>query len=178
MADDNRDKLNLDRGDSSGKGPKLPDRRPKFMLWIYLAAFMALMVHIFLFMGGVETNDIEYSTFLRYIEQGYVEEIVVVNDAEVEGKYTSEAVREGHVQVVEQQPNILTGDDPEQRNAFSTTKPSDHELIQYILEYNDRMEEEGGRTVSFDADRQENWFGGLLTWIIPLAIIIALWVFL
>ena len=43
MSKNEREKLKLDRKPEAGKGPRVPDRRPKFMLWIYLAAFMALM---------------------------------------------------------------------------------------------------------------------------------------
>ena len=177
MAKDEKDKLNLNRR-SDGSGPRLPDRRPRFMLWIYLLAFMALLVHIFIRMGDIEPQEVEYSQFLQHIESGWVEEVVMVNNLRVEGLYTQQAIQEGRVEVKPVQPNILTGSDPDAARAFVSTKPADHELVQFLIDYNLEQKEAGGTEIGFDARQDENWFGGLLTWIFPLAIIIALWVFL
>jgi len=177
MSQNEKDKLKLNRGPEGG-GPRLPDRRPRFMLWIYLFAFMALLVHIFIRMGDIEPQEVEYSEFLEQIESGWIEEVVVVNNIRVEGLYTQQAVQEGRVEVKAVQPNILTGPNPDAARSFVSTKPSDHELVQFLIDYNLAQEEAGEDEVSFDARQDENWFGGLLTWIFPLAIIIALWVFL
>ena len=108
MSKNEREKLKLDRKPEPSKGPKIPDRRPRIMLWVYLAAFMALMLHIFLRMGDVEPQHVEYSRFLEQIKQGYVQEVVLVNDRNVEGVYTSEAVQQGKVEVKVIKPGILT----------------------------------------------------------------------
>ena len=177
MSQNDKDKLNLDRS-SDKSGPRLPDRRPRFMLWIYLFAFMALLVHIFIRMGDVEPQQVEYSTFLEHVKQGWVEEVVVVNNVRVEGLYTQQAVQEGRVEVNPVQPNIITGPNPDGGRKFTSTKPADHELVQFLIDLNAVRVEAGQDEVGFDARQDENWFGGLLTWIFPLAIIIALWVFL
>lgn len=178
MSQNEKDRLNLDRNSEKGGGPRLPERRPRFMLWIYMAAFFALLVHIFIRMGDVEPQQVEYSQFLEQIEQGWVEEVVVVNNLRVEGLYTQLAVQEGRVEVKPVQPNILTGPNPDAARRFISNKPADHELVQFLIEYNTAQAEAGEDEVAFDARQDENWFGGLLTWIFPLAIIIALWVFL
>ena len=178
MSQNDKEKLKLDSKPEGGKGPKLPDSRPKFMIWIYLAAFMALMLHIVLRMGDVEPQKVEYSLFLDQVSNGYVESVVLVNDRKVDGVYTERAVQQGLVEVKVIQPGILTGNTPETPNRFLSTKPLDHELIQFLIEYNAAQIEAGGDEVAFDASQEENWFGGLMTWIFPLIIIIALWVFL
>ena len=177
MSQNEKDKLKLDRK-SDKSGPRLPDRRPRFMLWIYLFAFMALLVHIFIRMGDVEPQKVEYSAFLEQVKQGWVEEVVVVNNTRVEGLYTQQAVQEGRVEVKPVQPNILTGPNPDGARKFTSTKPADHELIQFLIDFNSERVAQGEDEIAFDARQDENWFGGLLTWIFPLAIIIALWVFL
>ena len=177
MSENEKDKLKLDRS-SNKSGPRLPDRRPRFMLWIYLFAFMALLVHIFIRMGDVEPQKVEYSQFLEQLSQGWVEEVVVVNNARVEGLYTQTAIQEGRVEVKPVQPNILTGPNPDGGRKFVSTKPADHELVQFLIDTNAARREAGQEEVAFDARVDDNWFGGLLTWIFPLAIIIALWVFL
>lgn len=177
MSQNEKDKLNLKR-DPEGSGPRLSDRRPRYMLWIYLFAFTALLVHIFIRMGDIEPQEVEYSEFLQQIESGWVEQVVVVNNIRVEGLYTQRAVQEGRVEVTPIQPNILTGPEPDAARAFRSNKPADHELVQFLIDFNLAQKEAGEDEVSFDARQDENWFGGLLTWIFPLAIIIALWVFL
>ncbi|MEQ9104161.1 MAG: ATP-dependent zinc metalloprotease FtsH [Rhodothermales bacterium] len=177
MSDNERNKLKLDRP-TPGKGPRMPDQRPRFMLWIYLAAFMAIMVHIFLFVGGMEPNEVEYSRFLDQVEKGYVNEIVLVNNTRIEGLYTDDAVRQGLVEVKPPQQNLFSTPDVDAENRFFSTKPADHELVQFLLDHNAEAREAGGSEVGFDARQDDNWFGGVLTWIFPLLIIIALWVFM
>ena len=178
MSKNEREKLKLDRKPETGNGPRIPDRKPRFMLWIYLTAFMALMLHLFLRMGDVEPQRVEYSQFLEHVSKGYVEEVVLVNDRRVEGIYTAEAVQEGRVEVKTIQPGVLTGNTPQTPNKFISTKPADHELVQFLIDYNTVQAASDGKEVAFDARQEEDWFGGLLTWIFPLIIIIALWVFL
>jgi cell division protease FtsH len=182
MAQDEREKININSrdGDNRNGGSRLPDRRGRFSLWIYLAIFMALLVHFVLFWGGEPQNTIEYSTFLDYIEEGYVQRVEVVNDVRIEGRYTEAAVREGRVQIAQApRQDFLGGGEPEPSRNFTTTKPGDHELTAFLREYNARAEvDEALPRVEFTARQDENWFGGILTWILPLAIIIALWIFL
>ena len=168
------------RGDRNGDQPdksRLPEGgRPRLSMWIYLAIFLALLVQIFLFWRGVETNTIEYSTFLDYVEQGYIAKLKIVNDQRIEGEYTDKAVSERRVQIPEEKKDILGTTSP--ANAFVTTKTANHDLVEFLGEYNKKAIEDGKPPVNYDVAYDENWFGGVLTWILPLAIIIALWVFL
>ncbi len=180
MAQNERKKLKLGKNDDSPEiGSRLPERRPKFSLWIYLAIFLALLVHFFIIMGGAEPNTIEYSKFLKYVEDGYVKSVVVVNDRRIDGEYTEQAVQERKVELAKPPQNLLGGNTEVTPNRFVTVKPDDHDLTQFLRDYNGRAEESGATTtVSFSAKQEENWFGGLLTWVFPILIIVALWMFL
>ena len=179
MAQNERNRLNEDREDrSQGSGSRFSGGRPKFSLWIYLAIFMALLVHVFLFLGSEDPNAIDYSTFLDYVEQGYVEKVVIVNDSRIDGTYTSEAVRNQQVKIGKPRQALLNSEQAETPRRFTTNKPSDHELTSFLQAYNKEARASGKPEVEFTAQREENWFGGLLTWVFPLVIIIALWVFL
>jgi len=156
----------------------LPDRRPKFSLWIYLAIFLALLVHVFIFMGGTDQNTIDYSTFLRYVEAGYVEEVTLVNDTRIEGTYTQQAVQEAHVKVGKPRQDLLGGTATEEPRQFTSVKFSDHDLTDFLRTHNARAAEDSVAQVQFSARQEDNWFGGLLTWVFPLLLIIALWMFL
>jgi cell division protease FtsH len=131
-----------------------------------------------LFLGGSESNSIEYSAFLDYVEKGYVEEIVVVNDTRILGVYTKTAVDDDLVPVPEPRKDLLGSTSADDRTRFLTIKPADHELTGFLRDYNEAARERDEQTVAFSSRQEENWFGGLLTWIFPLFLLIVLWVVL
>ncbi|MFQ5571657.1 MAG: ATP-dependent zinc metalloprotease FtsH [Rhodothermales bacterium] len=172
-----RDDIKRDRNnDQSGKSPRLPEGRPKFSMWLYLVIFIALLVQIFLFMRGVDSNTVEYSTFLEYVKQGYVAKVKIVNDRQIEGEYTDKAVTERRVEVAEPQQDLLGND--VSANSFITTKTTNHDLIEFLLTYNAEAEQEGKTPVEYEVDYNENWFGSALIWMLPLVILVGLWIFL
>ena len=172
-----RDDIKGDRKDDQpGKKPRLPEGRPRFSTWIYLAIFLALLVQIVFLWRGVETNTVDYSTFLGYVSEGYVAKVKIINDRRIEGEYTETAVSERRVKIAEPQRDLLGKSAPP--NRFTTTKTTTHELVDFLIDYNARAESEGKTRIEFEPGYDENWFGGALMWIVPLAIIIALWVFL
>lgn len=179
MAQDERNNKQMPNVRDGSGGSRQPDRRPRFSVWIYLAIFLALLVHFFVFWTGEEPNAIDYSTFLNYVEEGQVEEVVVINDSRIEGEYTAQAVEEGRVQTPQQQPDILgnTPDEPSRR--FTSTKPADHDLTDFLRNYNEAArDDEARQPVSFTARTEDNWFGGVLTWVLPFIILIGIWIYL
>ena len=172
-----RDPIKEDRNDDQdGKSPRLSEGRPRLSTWIYLAIFLALLIQIVFLWRGVENNTVDYSTFLQYVDEGYVAKVKIINDRRIEGEYTEKAVSERRVKIAEPQRDLLGNSAAP--NRFTTTKTATHELVDFLLAYNERAESEGKSRIDFEPDYDENWFGGALMWIIPLAIIIALWVFL
>jgi cell division protease FtsH len=159
--------------------PRLPEKRPRISAWIYISILILLVVHFFLFWAGEDANKIEYSTFLNYVEQGHVEELVVINDSRIEGKYTRQAVAEGAVKVQEAQPDLFGSRPDEPPRSFATTKPGDHDLTSFLREYNQSVREaEAGQEVVFNARTEDNWFGGALIWILPFLLLIGIWIYL
>ncbi len=179
MAQDERENIELERGSSGNNtGPRLPEKRPRFSLWIYLAIFLALVVHILVFVTNTDPNSIEYSTFLDYVEQGHVEAVVVVNDTRILGTYTEKAVRNKDVKVGEPRQDLLSASSPDDSRKFTTTKPADHELTEFLRGHNSEAKSQGLTPVDFSARQEDNWFGGLLTWVFPLLLLVVLWVVL
>ena len=165
--------------DSSREESSRPlKRRPKFAVWIYLAIFLMLLVHILLFRSVGSSNPIDYSTFLQYVESGYVDKVVVVNDQRIEGTYTPEAVERGVVEVPEPTNNFLADRSEETSLDFASTKPDDHDLTDFLRDYNEQAGAEDNSMVEFSARVEERWFGGMLAWIFPLLLIVFLWIFL
>jgi cell division protease FtsH len=152
--------------------------RSGFALWIYLAIFLALVVHLALNWEGTEQARIEYSTFLEYVEAGDVERVEVVNDSRIEGTYTEAAVQSGTVQVADGGEGDLLGPlTAAERRQFVTTKPADHELTAFLREHNKTVEAEGGTSVRFTARTEDDWLGTLFLWLIPLGLLVVVWIF-
>lgn len=152
--------------------------RSQFALWIYLAVFLALVVHLVINWNGRTETRIEYSTFLEYVESGYVDRVEIVNDQQIEGIYTQRAVSGGHVRVPDVEEGPLLGSlAASDRRTFTTTKPSDHELTALLRAYNDTVRTAGAATVDFTAKTESDWLGTLLFWLIPLGLLAVVWVF-
>ena len=151
--------------------------RSRFALWIYLAIFLALIIHLMLNWEGESPPRVEYSTFLEYVEAGHVERVEVVNDSRIEGTYTAEAVKAGHVQVRKGEGGLLGSLTASDRRQFITTKPADHELTSFLRDHNESVAPKGGTSVRFTARTEDDWAGTILLWLIPLGLLAAVWVF-
>lgn len=149
--------------------------RSQIALWVYLAILLALGVHLALNWRAADPPQVEYSTFLDYVEQGYVERVEIVNDARIRGTYTAAAVREGDVKTRSVGGSEGTGGlGPDARRAFRTTKPSDHNLVDLLRTHNDQVGARG-TVVQFTATVQDDWTSSVLFWLLPLALIAGLW---
>ncbi|MDE2699195.1 MAG: ATP-dependent metallopeptidase FtsH/Yme1/Tma family protein, partial [Gemmatimonadota bacterium] len=142
-------------------------------MWIYVVLLGFLLVNILFSFGRQGPEAIPYSTFLEYVEQGYVEQVIIQNDRQVTG-----TLRESGVQAlgleVETDRGFLSS--PEDPASFLTTKTANHDLIAFLEEQ--RASQEEGQALSYEVRYQDNWFGGALAWLLPLAIILALWIFI
>ncbi len=180
--DEQRNRLNFgsNREDSPSKGtPDGESNRPGFSIWIYVAVFLVLLALNFYFWGDADNNQIEYSTFLEYVENGYVSDLTVINDSRVRGRYTQEAVDQAVVQIKEPEGGFIPQDPNEVRRQFTTTKPADHRLTDFLQQYNEKAKaREEVEPVKFTAEQQDDWFSTVFSWVLPIVIIIALWIFL
>ena len=104
--------------------------------------------------------------------------LTVVNGADITGLYTPEAVESGAVETEEPQAAFGREPDEKAKLRFSTTKPADHDLTEFVNGVNAARVEAGTEPVEFDAKFQENWLGGLLSWVVLFGIIALFWVFI
>jgi cell division protease FtsH len=150
----------------------------RILYGIYAAVFVALGIHLLLYWSQDEAAEISYSTFLDYVEAGYVERIDVVNDRRVEGRYTQSAVADSVVTLAVDVPseNALRDADAEARR-FLTTKPEDHDLTDFLRAYNADAPTQEAR-VEFTARTEQSWLDSTLFWVLLFGIILVVWVLL
>jgi cell division protease FtsH len=142
---------------------------PRFPMWIYLAIVAAvILIQIFAFSQDHSTR-VEYSEFLDHVRKGYVEKVTIVNGVKIEGLYKQQYVLEG---IVGRRPE---GQDPrwrfssaDQGNRFTSTMIEGDELRPLLDEHQ----------VKYDARIEDNWFGSMLFWLIPIGILIIFWIYI
>ncbi|MDX1618689.1 MAG: ATP-dependent zinc metalloprotease FtsH [Balneolaceae bacterium] len=143
------------------------NRSPKFSIWIYIIVLLGLLAIQFYFMSPESGNRIKYSQFLEYVEEGYVDQIIIKNGAQITGQYSQKAIQEGIAQPPQQnQQWQLTGGTNVPR--FNTTMLEGDE-IRPVLDANN---------VEYDVQIEEDWFSGILIWLIPIGLAIAFWIFI
>jgi len=144
------------------------DKSPKFPIWIYVVLLLALLGIQVYFMNPDSGNRIKYSTFLEYVQKGYVKEITIKNGQNINGKYTQKAIKDGIVKPASKKDEqwSLTGSD--NANTFTTTMLQGDD-IRPTLDKND---------VVYDVKVEEDWFSGILIWLIPIGLAIAFWIFI
>ncbi len=157
-------------------GARTPERRPRFTFWLYLALLVAIIAHFFVFWGGQRSTTVPYSQFLDEVQKGYVEKVEIVNDVQVKGVYTQGAVDAGEVEVEPPRQDLFNRETAEPR-AFVSTKPADHDLTDFLRDYNAEADSSDLSAVVFTARQEENMLGGMLAWVLPLLIIVGLWIF-
>lgn len=149
---------------SGNKGEK---KAPKFPIWIYAVLFIVLIGFNLYFVPGESSERIKYSEFLNYIENGYVDELTITNKVEIEGRYSEKAIEDGIIEEPEPSDSRWTRSE-ESTNRFVTTMLEGDEIRALFDEYG----------VVYDVRIEEDWFSGIFIWLIPIALIIAFWIFI
>ena len=174
-----RDFLNPRTGDDK-PGGRTGGKRPRFSLggfYILIFLLLGLLALQTLFWTGSGT-EVEYSTFLDQLRRGYVEEVVIVDNVDVRGLYTAEAVQSGDVRTAEPAQTFRQEDPAQARRRFTTKKPQDHDLTEFLTTLNDERVAAGQPPVQFEADYTDTWFSGLLSWLLFLGLIVLFWLFI
>lgn len=140
---------------------------PRFPYWIYGVLALVLIGFNFLVTPGTSSERIKYSEFLEYVKDGYVKEIVITNNTQIRGEYSEKAISEGIVEMPAEEDSRWMSSEPS-GPGFSTTMLEGDD-IRSIFDAND---------VVYDVRIEEDWWSGILIWLIPIALIIAFWVFI
>jgi len=167
-----------DEGNRPNGSEKGGSNRPQLLHWVYLAIFLALVVHLAIYWTGTDTTSIGYSAFLEAVENGHVERVEVVNDQTIRGRYTESAVESGEVTTRPPETDLLGNSTSADGRRFTSTKPADHDLTDFLRNYNASAQGAGEPTVAFTATTEENWLRSLLPWILMIGLFVAIWIFI
>ncbi len=154
------------------------EKRPRLLQLLVLLTFAAILVHVLVFVGTQPSSLVDYSKFLQNVEAGNVAKVTLVNDLRVDGVYAQEAIDQKRVEVPPPASDLFSGRAAKPQNTFSTTKPRDHDLTDFVLAYNARADSARTPKVEFAARVEQNLVGGLLSWVLPLLLLVGLWAFL
>ncbi len=156
--------------DSKLKNPVKGDANnsPRFPIWIYIVLLLALLGIQVYFMNPEDGSRLKYSTFLEYVEEGYVKEIVIKNGTHITGEYNQKAVEDGIVKQNQADSQWQLTESANTPNRFNTTMLEGDD-IRPVLDRNN---------VEYDVRIEENWFSGILIWLIPIGLAVAFWIFI
>ncbi|MEX0904648.1 MAG: ATP-dependent zinc metalloprotease FtsH [Balneolaceae bacterium] len=149
---------------SDSKGAK---KAPRFPIWIYVVLFLILIGFNFYFVPGESSERIKYSEFLNHVDDGYVQEILITNNNNIEGTYSEKAIQEGVIE----RPS-------EPENRWDRSDGSTDKFTTTMLEGDDIRATLDENNVVYDVRIEEDWFSGIFIWLIPIALIIAFWIFI
>jgi cell division protease FtsH len=155
------------KSSKQGANKNQKKKGPRFPIWIYVVLFLVLIGFNFLVAPGDSSERIKYSVFLEYVEQGYVKEVVITNNTRITGEYAEKAIAEGIVEKPAEEDNQWLSSQPGGPR-FSTTMLEGDEIRALFDE----------SEVVYDVRIEEDWWSGILVWLIPIALIIAFWVFI
>lgn len=164
--------------ETPNKDGKSPEWRSKGTPWIYVALGLGLIFFNAYLLTGSAAQSLGYGQLLEFIKKGYVQEVVLINDREIRGLYTKEAVEGKKVPFEDSQNTSFRESAETARLKFTSTKPLDHELTAFIQTYNEEQKKNGKATMAFSAKREDNLFGQMLGYLFPILLLIGFWVFM
>src|SRR5690554_5747885 len=178
MAKENKDKQNKNK----------PEKKsPYSIYWIYAAIGIAI-IGIQLFMSSSTTKQLQSKqTFLTLMEEGFVENTILWRNV---GRVDFRISESGKTAVLQ---GDFTGADFEimkrsmnnSGKTLGTASPqfsfdiaSTEAFIKEFEAINDKRKAEGFDIISYKVDEEHNYVGQIFSFLLPIIIIIAIWMFI
>src|SRR5690554_3109836 len=177
-------KENKDNKDKQNKPTK---KNPNSIYWIYAAIGIAI-IGIQLFMSSSTTKQLQSKqTFLTLMEEGFVENTILWRNV---GRVDFRISESGKTAVLQ---GDFTGADFEimkrsmnnSGKTLGTASPqfsfdiaSTEAFIKEFEAINDKRKAEGFDIISYKVDEEHNYVGQIFSFLLPIIIIIAFWMFI
>ncbi|MCD6565828.1 MAG: ATP-dependent zinc metalloprotease FtsH [Bacteroidales bacterium] len=172
MTDSKKTDKNKVKPDKDGK----PSGKPKFnAYWIYGAVALAILGFQFIFSGS-GNEEISWQRLEReMIQNRDVEKIVVVNKEKAEIYIKPDKLASGRYSDVDSHG---FGGIPNNGPHFSYTIPSVEVFSANIKEAQEKYGYNESEIISVRYETRKNIMGDLLGWILPLALLVGVWLFI
>jgi cell division protease FtsH len=137
-------------------------KQQQFSLWYFLAVFLAILaIQNFLF--APHTENLAYSDFKTLLKAGKLEDVALGE------RFVTATLK----------PDGLEGLLPQEKiEAIKRLGKGEHRMVTVRVDDPDLVKELEAAKVRFAGQVESKWFSTLLSWIVPVAIFIALWGFL
>ncbi|MEX1191011.1 MAG: ATP-dependent zinc metalloprotease FtsH [Brumimicrobium sp.] len=176
-------KENKNKNNKNDKNKK----NPYSIYWIYAAIGIAI-IGVQLFMSSNTTKELQSKgTFKNLMEEGYVENVVLWrNVGRVDFKITDaglQSIKQGDFSGSDYKTieRALSNNGSAMGTAspnFSFEIASTEAFIKEFEEINDQRESDGFDVVDYKVDEEHNYVGQIFSFLLPIIIIIAIWMFI
>jgi cell division protease FtsH len=140
----------------------------RFPIWFYVI-IIALLFGIQFISTQEEGNRLDYSQFLTYVKEGYVEKVNIRNGMYIDGTFKPIAVDKGIAKPkTEQRQSLWQSNAPDAHLRFTTTMIPNDDIRPILDEY----------SVNYQATVDDNWFGNMIFWLFPLGLLIIFWIYM
>jgi cell division protease FtsH len=162
-------------------------KNPYSIYWIYAAIGIAI-IGVQLFMSSSTTKELQSKeTFVELMEEGFVENVILWrNVGRVDFKINEpgvNAIQQGDFsgsdfdlikRAVNNSGNAMGSTSPK----FSFVIASSEAFITQFESINDKRKEAGFDPIPYRVDEEHNYFGEIFSFLLPIIIIVAIWIFI
>lgn len=146
------------------KKGKSPKKNPNNLYWIYFAILAFIFFFMFIIPPEKSDKEINFRYFDKtLVRNNYVKRVLVYNETNVEVFLTKKALESGKFANTKSETNLFAIEKPQ----FSFKVVDGDEFEQYLISHN----------MEYDVEERKDWLGGILQFVIPILILVAIWMF-
>ena len=152
---------------------KVNNKKPKYSTyWIYgIVIVIFLAINVFSGIGSSTASLTTPSEFFKFLKDGDIEKIKIVNRRKAKIYLTNEALtKEVHKKSIKQQLFPISGKTPNYQFEFGDLQNFENQLTKVINETN--------LTTAINYETETNALGDLLLSLLPFVLIIGVWIFI
>ena len=145
--------------------------------WIY--ALLGVSIIAFqLFMGQTETTKVEQNQLLTIADSTYagVDHVTIINRASPDASAEFSLNKEGVKKILDSKDEELS----EIKESLKKSEETDKTKVLFVIENLDPRilaEDLKKQKIEVKYDKRTDYFGGILSYLLPFVIIIAIWIF-
>jgi len=141
--------------------------QPRFsLLWLYVIIMLGFFAVTYF--SSPSTEEVDWNTVRsEMLQAGHIERMVVVNNEKVEVYIIQDSLKRS---IHEEVANNMTG--PQYIFTIGSVDFFQEQLFEAQKDIPENQQ------VSLRFETRENWFGNILSWILPIVIILAVWMFI